>query len=122
MATAEQTVSAVLESTNKRYLVERDDGSNEAGSYWFERYSDGWVIQGGVSIKVPSSGVNITLPIEFKTAGYWAIGAANAEKAFNELGLTCKTSSTTQLTIYLRSYAAGIPNLPVAWEAKGYAS
>ena len=80
------------------------------------------MIQGGVSIKVPSSGVNITLPIEFKTAGYWAIGAANAEKASNELGLICNTSSTTQLTIYLRSYGAGIPNIPVAWEAKGYAS
>lgn len=101
------------------YVVEQ--GQDESGN-WYRRFSNGWVEQGGVSIKVPSSGVNITLPIEFKTAGYWATGTANAEKPFNELGLICNTSSTTQLTIYLRSYNAGIPNIPVAWEAKGFAA
>ena len=43
MATAEQTVSAVLESTNKRYVVETGQTENS----WFTLYSDGWIEQGG---------------------------------------------------------------------------
>ena len=41
MATADQTVRAVLENTNKRYLVEHDEA--EDGSWSFDRFSDGFI-------------------------------------------------------------------------------
>lgn len=112
-------VKAVLDALGVSYVVEQ--GSDENGN-WYRRFSNGWVEQGGVSIEVPSDGVNIALPIEFKAAGYWASGTANSTSQKNELGLVCNTSSTTQLTIYLRSYKGGVPNLPVSWEVKGFAA
>ena len=44
MATAEQIVGAVLDATNKRYVVEC--GKSETA--WYERYSDGFIRQGGI--------------------------------------------------------------------------
>lgn len=63
MATAEQTVSAVLESTNKRYLVEK--GESEDGNQTWERYSDGYIrttIKGFWS----SGTYTVQFPIEFQ--------------------------------------------------------
>lgn len=45
MATADQTVGAVLDATNKRYLVEHQEA--EDGSWWYDLYSDGYIVQGG---------------------------------------------------------------------------
>ena len=62
MATAEQTVSAVLESTNKRYLVEK--GESEDGNQTWERYSDGYkvcTIRGYYSVEKH----NETFPVEY---------------------------------------------------------
>lgn len=44
MATAEQTVSAVLDALGKRYVVE----CGKSGDAWYERYSDGFIRQGGI--------------------------------------------------------------------------
>ena len=65
MATADQTVSAVLESTNKRYVVETGQTENA----WFTRYSDGWIEQGGIA-NFPVGGTQIQLPIAFSTTNY----------------------------------------------------
>ena len=70
MATADQTVSAVLEGTNKRYLVEH--GEAEDGSWAFDRYSDGFVVQHGTQTGIFSSLPAITLPVEMKNTNYFA--------------------------------------------------
>lgn len=43
MATAEQTVSAVLEATNKAYIVETGDSADGLSHY--RRWSDGTIEQ-----------------------------------------------------------------------------
>ena len=43
---ANPVVKAVLDNIGRRYLVEHGEGTIENGSYWYDRYSDGWVVQG----------------------------------------------------------------------------
>ena len=59
---------AVLDVIGKRYLVEA--WVSEDGSLWFNRYSDGWIEQGGRSTFPVSSGAQIQLPIAFTTTTY----------------------------------------------------
>ena len=51
MATAEQTVSAVLEATNKAYIVETGDSWTDSH---YRRWSDGTIEQWGVTPKASS--------------------------------------------------------------------
>lgn len=63
MATAEQTVSAVLGATNKRYLVEHKEA--EDGSWWYDLYSDGYTVQGGhlpLKVTTYTATWNVNLP------------------------------------------------------------
>ena len=62
MGGADPVVSAVLNAVGKRYLVE--SGTSEDGTIWYERYSDGKIIQGGY---VTRSLTNIVFPIEYQT-------------------------------------------------------
>lgn len=68
MATAEQTVSAVLEGTNKRYLVEHWE--NKDGTMWYDRYSDGRLEQGGFFPKPQQTNTQVVFPIEFSNLNY----------------------------------------------------
>ena len=68
MATAEQTVSAVLESTNKRYVVET--GTSEDGTIRYTRFSDGYIFMEG-SVPITGNGiVNLPFPIAFSGTKY----------------------------------------------------
>lgn len=116
MATANQTVSAVLEATNKRYVVET--GNNENG--WFTRYSDGWIEQGG-TLNLNTGyqrRQSLTFPIEFTTTDFSIVfsgsnsGANTVDLGTNNIG----SRSTTGVTyvIHCQSGVAG------SWIACGY--
>ena len=121
MATAEQTVSAVLESTNKRYVVET--GQTENG--WFTRYSDGWVEQGGKigDGNTPTPDTNtISFPVEFTELPTILIGGTGYKGTQTyEGGIDADSVSTTGFTYF--GIASG-PYLTNAfnWEAKGFAA
>lgn len=121
MATAEQTVSAVLDSTNKRYVVET--GQTENG--WFTRYSDGWVEQGGslatYDTALPTATV-VTFPIEFRDsmytlslAGYGGPWSGSWDK-----GIARETKKTTGFT-YTGPGSGASPGNNADWRAEGYA-
>lgn len=68
MATAEQIVSAVLEATNKAYIVETGDAND--GKSHYRRWSDGTIEQWGIILNAPKSTVTITFPIEFSSTDF----------------------------------------------------
>lgn len=68
MATAEQTVSAVLEATNKAYIVET--GDSEDGLSHYRRWSDGTIEQWGVTGSMGQSLIQLSFPIEFTDTTY----------------------------------------------------
>lgn len=68
MATAEQTVSAVLEATNKSYIVET--GDSEDGLRHYRRWSDGTIEQWGTILQANKSTVEIIFPIEFSSTNF----------------------------------------------------
>ena len=97
MATAEQTVEAVLDATNKRYLVEH--GEAEDGSWAFDRYSDGFVVQHGTQTGNFNSLPAITLPVEMKNTNYFAtcLPILNATSTyFYTANVKEKTQTTVQ--------------------------
>ena len=67
-ASASPIVKAVLENIGRRYLVEHTEA--EDGSWWADRYSDGWVVQGGKGTTRTSSYKTITLSIPFTDTNY----------------------------------------------------
>lgn len=120
MATAEQTVSAVLEATNKRYVIEV--WKSEDGKNGYTKYSDGWIEQYGVieNVSGVADGSFKTEPLstEFATTDYivntttnswyWTFAqpkdTANFE--YNILGSTGNVASNT--------------GRPMYWTAEGY--
>lgn len=122
MATAEQTVSAVLESTNKRYVVET--GQTENG--WFTRYSDGWIEQGGTNwtptASIPTQ-TKITFPIEFRDTNYaivatpWGGGPWGGSYA---VGFSSDSKATTGCTYSSPGAGSSLGNA-FDWRACGYA-
>lgn len=120
MATAEQTVGAVLDATNKRYVVET--GKTENG--WFTRYSDGWIEQGGTTqAGTYDEPIPLVFPIEFANAEY-SIKASVVvpEKTWTFCGAYFSNKTTTSanpMTNYNGSYMF---SYPIDWEAKGFAA
>ena len=68
MATAEQTVSAVLEATNKAYIVET--GDSEDGLSHYRRWSDGTIEQWGTVKTGSSEPTTVTFPTAFTNTNY----------------------------------------------------
>lgn len=122
MATADQTVSAVLESTNKRYVVET--GQTENG--WFTRYSDGFIRQGGIyTAPSPTRSLytTITFPIAFQEKACTTITAFDLddEPVLNlEIASSCVRTRLTDFDG--KVYGATNPDTPYGfnWVAEGY--
>ena len=79
MATSDQTVGAVLDATNKRYVVET--GSSEDGSSHFTLYSDGWLEQSGYVTSNLSSFTTIPLMKPYSDKNYNVIVNRESEYA-----------------------------------------
>ena len=77
MATAEQTVSAVLDATNKRYVVET--GTSEDGTIRYTRFSDGYIFMEG-NVPITGNGiVNLAFPIAFTNKNYSVVALSESE-------------------------------------------
>ena len=120
MATAEQTVSAVLESTNKRYVVEI--WKSEDGKNGFTKYSDGWIEQYGVIDNV--SGVSDgsfktqTLHTEFATTNY--IVNTTIDSWIWTYARPKDTANFEYNVLYSTGDAVTSSNHPMYWSAQGY--
>ena len=121
MATAEQTVSAVLESTNKRYVVET--GSSEDGNSHFTLYSDGWLEQSGIILSGFSGLMTVQLLKAFKDKNYTVL--VNREEKNVDIdglanGYGTNYGDKTESSFSISAYS---PNTTGAWSwsAQGYA-
>lgn len=74
MATADQTVSAVLEATNKAYIVETNKVVEDDGwTHWYRRWSNGLIEQWGCNPNQgPEGKITITFPVPFSDSNYYA--------------------------------------------------
>lgn len=98
-----QTVKVVLNNFGRRYLVEH--WQSEDGSQWYDRYSDGWVVQCGrevfkaqnpqfiqLFLAMNSTNYPIILTVNFARIGLWdwtpvGIPVSTTEfKVFNDQG------------------------------------
>lgn len=120
MTTAEQTVSAVLEQTNKRYVIET--GSSEDGNSHFTLYSDGWLEQSGSVTSGFSGLLTVQMPKPFKDKKY--VVNINREDALVDSGGLSgetatnygdKTESSFSITLYSPDTVGA-----VSWVAEGY--
>ena len=120
MATAEQTVGAVLDATNKRYVVET--GSSDDGSSHFALYSDGWLEQSGCVTNGFSGLMTIQMPKPFKDKKY-VVNINREDAVVDRDGLNGetatnygdKTESSFSITLYSPDTVGA-----VSWVAKGY--
>lgn len=118
MATAEQTVGAVLDATNKRYVVETYKTDNGLGGYTL--YSDGFCEQWGVYFfPQPQHTYQIvTVPLykEYKDTKYFTSATVYSVRGpWSGTYISCpKTTSSIQI------YCAGETTEGPAWQAKGY--
>ncbi len=122
MATVEQTVSAVLDATNKRYVVET--GQTENG--WFTRYSDGWIEQGGRfgygNVAIPSQST-VTFPIAFAELPTILIGGGGFRDIQTyESGIVQESISTSGFIYLGTANGNDMERNSFNWEAKGYAN
>lgn len=122
MATAEQTVSAVLEATNKAYIVET--GDSEDGLSHYRRWSDGTIEQWGkkeVDEWIGNSGSKtfaINFPIPFSSASYEVCTTAETGSAYIFSGakdLTISSFNFYATTRFDNSYHL----VGLMWSAKG---
>lgn len=119
MATAEQTVGAVLDATNKRYLVEHwvsDDGLR-----WYDRYSDGWVEQYGIIQNLGNISVKkVDLPIEFRSSAYH-VNWRGYTKANGNDTYSSKITNQTPQSFTIEDFMLWA-DINFYWEAKGFAA
>lgn len=125
MATAEQTVSAVLDVIGKRYVVET--GTSEDGTIRYTRFSDGYLIIEGDCV-APGGIATMNLPVPFSNTNYLIVGNTHSEgssSAVNsfKVNYTKKTESSFQ---YIISYTSGgstgygVAGALFSFIAKGY--
>ena len=113
-----QIVKAVLENIGRRYLVEHTEADD--GSWWADRYSDGWVVQGGYVPNNSGINVQITLPIEMQDDKYALTITTNVNGAVDnyETGYSNKTKTGFVLQM---AFATSSTN-NASWLAQGYAA
>ena len=114
---ADPVVSVVLSAVGKRYLVEHTEADD--GSWWADRYSDGFVIQCG--IKAKSGGrTTITLPVMMANTNYFAFVANSDLSGSDEGGWAdangCNLSTRTTSSFIYSAYG------DCSWYVSGYAT
>lgn len=116
MATAEQTVSAVLEATNKAYIVEM--GDSEDGKNHYRRWSDGTIEQWGVTGDKGQSVTQLSFPIAFADTNYSFIAFVNeGTSSGNWFGMS--TSQKTPSSISFEISGNPISAKNYSWYAIG---
>lgn len=112
-----QIVKAVLDNIGRRYLVEH--WQSDDGRQWYDRYSDGWVVQGGI-VENPELNPQITLPIEFRDLNYNIFAWPKDGQFSGQAYLWNGNQQTTGFYLHMGG-SAGSPTT-ASWEAKGFAA
>ena len=106
-------------------MIEHGEGSDENGSYWYDRYSDGWIEQGG-SVgwhgEIIQKSCLVVFPIEFSDLKYsLSIVSAGEQNAYGYAsGILPSTKTTTGFThIGIHDNADEFNSFD--WRACGYA-
>ena len=117
MATAEQTVSAVLEATNKAYIVET--GDSEDGLSHYRRWSDGTIEQWGVILVWINTNTEfrVDLPIEFSNTNYTANITGTIIEAWGWTGSINKETTGFGVYIFGNQNSDGVQGF--SWQAIG---
>ncbi len=106
-------------------MVEHGEGSDENGSYWYDRYSDGWLVQGGRfgygTVAIPPQST-VTFPIEFAELPTILMGGGGFRDVQTyEGGIVPESISTTGFSHLGTSGANSMERNSFNWEAKGFA-
>lgn len=118
MATAEQTVSAVLEATNKAYIVET--GDSEDGLSHYRRWSDGTIEQWGVTPKASSEPTTITFPVAFSDTKYSFVFMVDESYVSESNWMGIQSEDKTPTSVSVRIQGANNSNAKnYAWQAIG---
>ena len=118
MATAEQTVSAVLEATNKAYIVETGDSADGLSHY--RRWSDGTIEQWGITGKQSVAQIAITFPIAFADTSYSFFGFPDEQYAYGGwFGIGTLDKTTSSITVRIYGASDGASSLNDSWYAIG---
>lgn len=122
MATAEQTVAAVLEATNKSYIVETGDSSDGLSHY--RRWSDGTIEQWGVVNTGSSEPTNVVFPIEFSNTGYSLVFTVDnfyfvPSSNWHCVRATEKTTTSINIAMYSSNNPSHDRPTAYAWQAIG---
>ena len=117
-ASASPIVKAVLDNIGRRYLVEHTEADD--GSWWADRYSDGWVVQGGYVPVGVGVRVSVTLPIGMQDEKYVLniTTVANGDTDNYETGYGNKTTTS----FVLQMPFSNVSNNNASWLAQGYAA
>ena len=118
MATAEQTESAVLEATNKAYIVET--GDSEDGLSHYRRWSDGTIEQWGVTPKASSEPTTITFPVAFSDTKYSFVFMVDESYVSSSSWMGIQSEEKTTTSIAVRIQGGNESNATnYAWQAIG---
>ena len=100
--------------------MEHGEGSDENGSYWYDRHSDGWIEQGGYVPVGIGKKITVTLPIEMQNKKYTLTisTAVNGDVGNYETGYSNKT--TTSFVLYM-AFAAVAQN-SASWVVQGFSA
>lgn len=107
-------------------MVEHGEGSDENGSYWYDRYSDGLLVQGGRlgygNVAIPPQST-VTFPIEFAELPTILIGGGGFRDIHTyEGGFVQESISTTGFSYIGTASGNNMERNSFNWEAKGYAN
>lgn len=116
-----QYPKAVLDAVGKRYLVEHIEADD--GSWWYDLYSDGWVVQGG--FVEGDGGISIQLPIPItKKLSPLAIPFQNGNLNRNTwISYSVEGSAeTTTIKFFLNGYVGQTSADGYQWQVQGFAA
>lgn len=105
-------------------VIEKQDPSADSNYFWYRKYSDGWVEQGGLFTNSARL-TQITFPVVMANADYCALSNLQyGDSGWSATVTTCiaKNSRTTTglqiLCYYNSSYNTG----PICWRVSGMAA
>jgi hypothetical protein len=119
MQTKAQTDLANV-TANIDFIVKHEEAAD--GSWWYDLYRSGRVVQGGYTPTNTNSGV-VNYPIEFADTNYSFLTAQTARTAnFTDQGGSDYAPAISNYTTTSFRYTQRKENSCTCWEAKGYAA
>lgn len=112
----------MLENIGRRYLVEHTEADD--GSWWADRYSDGWVVQGGEAQSgTYNSPQALIFPVAFRDSEYLISGSVVVtEKQWTSCVVYFASKTPTSISLISAHNGTFQYAYPINWLAMGYAA